>query len=62
VRPRAHHAEAIDPTLLAWIRHEIDAILGLSPLAMVLLLSALVLVVPVGLALLVLARRRTGGG
>lgn len=57
--PRLHHAETIDPTLLGWILDEIDAILGLPPLAMVVLLGAVVLALPAALATLFLLRRRT---
>jgi hypothetical protein len=59
VVPRLHHAETIDPTLLGWILDEIDAILGLPPLAMVVLLGAVVLALPAALATLFLLRRRT---
>ena len=26
----AHHSEAVDPTLIEWIRHQIDRITGLD--------------------------------
>lgn len=57
--PRLHHAETIDPTLLGWILDEIDAILGLPPLAMVVLLGVVILALPAALATLFLLRRRT---
>jgi hypothetical protein len=59
VVPRLHHAETIDPTLLGWILDEIDAILGLPPLAMVVLLGVVILALPAALATLFLLRRRT---
>ena len=55
-----HHAESIDPTLADWIRHEIDAILGLGPETIVALLGALILAFPV--TLMVMAKRRTSQG
>ncbi len=53
-----HHGEAIDPTLIDWIRHEIDDIVGLGPPAIVLVLGALILAFPV--ALVIMARRNRG--
>ena len=35
----AHHAEAGDPDLLDWIKHQIDAIIGVGPLFMVVVLG-----------------------
>jgi hypothetical protein len=46
-----HHSESIDPTLLDWIRHEIDSIFGLGPLTLVALLGALIVTFPVVLML-----------
>lgn len=51
-----HHSESVDPTLIDWIRHEIDAILGLDPSAIVLALGAVIVAFPV--ALMLLARRQ----
>lgn len=53
-----HHSEAIDPTLADWIRHEIDAVLGLGPVSIVLVLGVLIVAFP--LALLVAARTDLG--
>jgi hypothetical protein len=61
VAPRLHHSDEIDPTLLAWILDVIDAILGWSPLAIVLVLAALVAAIPLVVTTLVLLRRRPGG-
>ncbi len=52
-----HHGEAIDPTLIDWIRHEIDDIVGVGPLPIVLVLGALIVAFPIALATLA-ARRR----
>ena len=51
-----HHSDAIDPTLIDWIRHEIDSTLGLEPSTIVLVLGALIVAFPV--ALMALARRQ----
>jgi hypothetical protein len=53
-----HHAEPADPTLLAWIRERIDAILGLGPATMVLILGVLIVAFPVSLGVWVLIQRR----
>ena len=52
-----HHSESIDPTLLDWIRHEIDSILGLGPVTIVAFLGAVIVAFPVGL--LIAARRQS---
>ncbi len=53
-----HHSEPADPTLLAWIRERIDAIPGLGPAAIVLILGALIVAFPVGLGVRVVLQRR----
>ena len=53
-----HHSEPADPTLLAWIRERIDAILGLKPAAIVLILGALIVAFPVALGVWVVIQRR----
>ena len=55
-----HHSESIDPTLLDWIRHEIDAIFGVEPATIVLVLGTLIVAFP--LILMVLARRQRSAG
>ena len=58
-----HHSEYIDPTLVDWIRHEIDEIFGLGPTTIVVVLGAVTLVFPIGLMALALRRaRRARGG
>jgi len=54
----AHHADSIDPTLLEWILHQIDSVLGLGPLAIVVVLGLVMLAFPLGVAVMVLRRRR----
>ena len=53
-----HHSEAIDPTLIDWIRHEIDAIVGLDPVTIVAILGVAIVAFPVGLMLMVRRQRR----
>ncbi len=53
-----HHSESIDPTLLEWLLHQIDAILGLGPLAVVVVLGLVMLAFPLALAGIVLRRQR----
>ena len=53
-----HHSEPADPTLLHWIRQRIDAILGLGPAAIVLILGALIVAFPIALGAWVLIQRR----
>ena len=55
-----HHSEAVDPTLIDWIRHEIDAIFGLAPSTIVLVLGVVIVAFPV--ALMLLARRQRSLG
>jgi hypothetical protein len=56
----AHHSEPADPDLLLWIRHQIDAIVGLGPLYIVVLLGIVILAIPLGIAVLFLLNRRRG--
>ena len=51
-----HNVESVDPTMIEWVKHEIDDILGVGPTAIVVVLGALMLAFPSGL--LVMARRR----
>jgi hypothetical protein len=57
-----HHSEAIDPTLVDWIRHEIDAILGLEPVTIVLILGAIIITFPLVLAVLAKRQRSLNDG
>lgn len=45
----AHHSEPSDPVLMEWIKHQIDAILGLGDLAIVVILGAVVVAIPIGI-------------
>ncbi len=55
-----HHSEPGDPDLLLWIRHQIDAVLGLSPLYIVVLLGIVVLAIPASIVVLFLLNQRRG--
>ncbi len=52
-----HNSEAVDPKLIEWLKHEIDAIFGVGPTTIVIVLGSLMLAFPIGL--MVLVRRRT---
>lgn len=54
----AHHSEAVDPTLVEWIRHQIDEIVGLEGDTIVLLLGIVIVLFPLGLLALVWRQRR----
>ena len=44
-----HHGEPGDPVLLQWINDQINAILGLGDFAMVAILGAAVVAIPIGI-------------
>ena len=57
----AHHSEPADPVLMSWIQDRIDAIVGLEAEAIVLLLGAVIVLVPLAvMALFVIQRARQG--
>ena len=45
----AHHSEPGDPILLGWIQDQIGAIIGLGDLAIVVILGAVVVAIPIGI-------------
>ena len=55
---RAHHSEPTDSELLEWLIHTIDALLGQGPLVVVGVIGAIVLALPLAIAVLALRRRR----
>ena len=57
----AHHSEPGDPILFDWIRHQIDAILGLGPMAIVVVLGFVVAAIPLAIVGLYLAQRARFG-
>lgn len=42
----AHHSEPADPVLMDWITHQIDAIVGLGPAAILMALGFLIVAIP----------------
>ena len=56
-----HHGEAADPTLLRWIRERMDAILGVGPATIVVVLGVLIVAFPVALLVRVHRARRGSG-
>ena len=59
-----HHSEPGDPALLEWMRHQIDAMVGLGPAAIAVLLGMVILAIPVGIGIAywaTRARQRRGG-
>ncbi len=52
------HDGTADPTLLGWIKDQLDHLLGLGPWTVVALLGLLLLVMPLSLVALYLAQRR----
>lgn len=57
----AHHSEPGDPILLEWIRHQIDAILGLGATAIVIALTLVVIAIPVAIVAVYLVQRMKYG-
>ena len=53
-----HHGEAIDPTLAEWIRHKIDDLVGLEPATIAVVLGVVIVVLPIGLGVAAVRRRR----
>jgi hypothetical protein len=53
-----HHSEPVDPTLLVWIRERIDAILGLAPATIVVVLGLVIVALPVFLLIRAVRERR----
>ncbi len=57
----AHHSEPGDPVLLQWIKDQIDSVLGLGDLAIVVILGAVVVAIPIGILAAYLMQRVRGG-
>ena len=56
----AHQGEA-DPDLLAWIKAQLDHLLGIGPWTIVTLLGLLVLAIPLSIVVFYLTQRRRAG-
>ena len=57
----AHHPEAGDPDLLGWIKHQLDAVVGVGPVTAVVLLGMIMVSIPAAILVVYLAQRRRGG-
>jgi hypothetical protein len=57
----AHQSEAGHPELLDWIKHQLDAVVGLGPLAFVILLGVIILAIPAAVLLMYVVQRRDRG-
>ncbi len=53
----AHHSEPADPELLEWIIHQVDALLGVGPIAMVVALGLVIVAIPVAVMAVFLLQR-----
>ena len=53
----AHEGEPGDPVLLEWIRHQIDAVFGLGPAAIVISLSFVIIAIPIAIMLVFFFQR-----
>jgi|TARA_Y100000310_G_scaffold187593_1_gene187614 hypothetical protein len=58
----AHHSEPGDADLLDWIRHQIDAIVGLEPLAIIIILGLVIVAIPVAILVAFRIQRTRQGG
>jgi hypothetical protein len=58
LRTFLHHSEAIDPTLVEWILHKIDDVLGLDPTTIVAILGVAIVAFPIWLGLSAIRQRR----
>jgi hypothetical protein len=57
----AHQSEAGHPDLLAWIKHQLDSVIGLGPATVVILLGLVMASIPAVILLLYIIQRRRGG-
>lgn len=56
-----HQGDAADPELIHWLKDQMDAILGLGPWAMVGMMGAIVIVIPLAIGLFYYYQQRRGG-
>lgn len=54
----AHHTESADPTLIHWIKEQIDAIVGLDAAAIAIIIGLLLVLFPTALMTIVWLQRR----
>jgi hypothetical protein len=56
----AHHGDPGDPELLDWLQHRFDSLVGLDPLAIILLILLVLIAIPIAiLAVYALQRRHS---
>ena len=53
----AHEGEPGDPVLLEWVKHQIDAVFGLGPAAIVITLTFVILSIPIAIMLVYFFQR-----
>ena len=53
----AHRSEPGDPDLMEWIRHQIDAILGVGPNAIVIVMALVIVAIPAAILIVYLRQR-----
>ena len=56
----AHQSEAGHPELMDWVKHYLDTVVGLGPLAFVVLLGLAMLAIPGVILLMYVVQRRSG--
>ena len=56
-----HQGDAADPELIHWLKDQMDAILGLGPWAMVGMMGAIVITIPLAIGLFYYYQQRRGG-
>ena len=54
----AHQGEPGDPVLLEWIRHRIDALLGLGPAVIAVAIGLVIVAIPLTIVAVFLLQRR----
>ena len=57
----AHQSEAGHPELMDWVKHQLDAVVGLGPLAFLILLGLIILAIPAAVLLMYVVQRRGRG-
>ncbi len=53
-----HHTESVDPTLVRWIQHLLDDLLGWGPWTFIVVIGVAIIVVPLWLIFTTLQSRR----
>jgi len=53
-----HHGDPGDPELLEWLQHRFDQVVGLDPLAIIILILLFLIAIPTAILLLYALQRR----